>query len=605
MSHSPLNTSFQFIFNNSFSNNNNINNNNNNNNNNNYNNNNFNNSNINQSFISNNNNSNEFFTNTQKSRKNSDFLFSDSDQNLSIFKNKQGIDALKQFFEVLSKQNLTQKKQISYTLNNNNNLCQNIDEQQTVALKNNDNKIKKRPQQGENFLDILSSQKSMGFFEPVYENDNNNIINKFNEIEECAKENDLDQFLEKAFINETYNQSNFRNKNSKNQSLLQEDLENISSFLSDSEDILDIKKKQQTEISQKQNQNSLKNVVEMNFEFDDEKDDVFAPFEFTAQLRELQEPDVKGEKQKQNLAVDKDQLNPFDEEDFSVDPEIQFEAIDLEEIQKKARALKKLQQSLPNNSHKEKQRGRLKDKISLKKSQKLNQAKNLICTNSDSEENFQSSQNLQQDEEQSSISFDIRILQVTQKMAQEKRQKDYDKNICRYIARSVIRCLTSQSYQAEVLSICQDIINIFMDDNAKQNSVQLKNYFASIFNIELSNQQCQIQKNAKIEEIKNQSANLPFKIYQRCYDYFMQQLEGLTGHRAYASLLTFNDDNRLVEKMILRKFSTWFLKKRALRYILNGNMKDKKSYINYKNKVMINFINQPEAWTSNIVRVHE
>jgi hypothetical protein len=51
-----------------------------------------------------------------------------------------------------------------------------------------------------------------------------------------------------------------------------------------------------------------------------------------------------------------------------------------------------------------------------------------------------------------------------------------------------------------------------------------------------------------------------------------------------------DDENTIKEKKVFKKFSYWFLKKRALRGIINGNMKDKKSYINYKNNVMLKYI---------------
>lgn len=56
------------------------------------------------------------------------------------------------------------------------------------------------------------------------------------------------------------------------------------------------------------------------------------------------------------------------------------------------------------------------------------------------------------------------------------------------------------------------------------------------------------------------------------------------------------------EKIIFKKFSSWFLKERALRYILLGNMTDKLSYIKYKNDIMIHYINNPEEWLNNIKR---
>jgi len=54
--------------------------------------------------------------------------------------------------------------------------------------------------------------------------------------------------------------------------------------------------------------------------------------------------------------------------------------------------------------------------------------------------------------------------------------------------------------------------------------------------------------------------------------------------------------------MVFRRFCKWFLKERAVRYIMSGNMKDKSSYIRYKNKIMLYFIDKPSQWNSNYVR---
>ena len=62
------------------------------------------------------------------------------------------------------------------------------------------------------------------------------------------------------------------------------------------------------------------------------------------------------------------------------------------------------------------------------------------------------------------------------------------------------------------------------------------------------------------------------------------------------------EDVHREEKNIFKKFSCWFFRERALRYILLGNMTDKLSYINYKNDIMIHYINKPEKWLNNIKR---
>ena len=51
--------------------------------------------------------------------------------------------------------------------------------------------------------------------------------------------------------------------------------------------------------------------------------------------------------------------------------------------------------------------------------------------------------------------------------------------------------------------------------------------------------------------------------------------------------------------MVFRVFSKWFLEERAIRYIVIGKMKNKKMYINYKNKVMLHYVKKPDAYKSN------
>lgn len=52
-------------------------------------------------------------------------------------------------------------------------------------------------------------------------------------------------------------------------------------------------------------------------------------------------------------------------------------------------------------------------------------------------------------------------------------------------------------------------------------------------------------------------------------------------------------------KQIFKMFARWFLQNRALRYILKGEMKDKKTYIKYKNEVMLRYLDTPNKWHSN------
>jgi len=60
----------------------------------------------------------------------------------------------------------------------------------------------------------------------------------------------------------------------------------------------------------------------------------------------------------------------------------------------------------------------------------------------------------------------------------------------------------------------------------------------------------------------------------------------------------FSDQNKL--HAVFRDFSKWFLKNRAIRYILfNGKMTDKKAYIDYKNKVMLPNLENPKKYNTN------
>jgi hypothetical protein len=43
----------------------------------------------------------------------------------------------------------------------------------------------------------------------------------------------------------------------------------------------------------------------------------------------------------------------------------------------------------------------------------------------------------------------------------------------------------------------------------------------------------------------------------------------------------------------------WYLKERYLRNLIRGNMIDKKSFINYKNNIMLHYIKSPQNWIAN------
>ncbi len=64
----------------------------------------------------------------------------------------------------------------------------------------------------------------------------------------------------------------------------------------------------------------------------------------------------------------------------------------------------------------------------------------------------------------------------------------------------------------------------------------------------------------------------------------------------------FSKNNMI--KYAFKKFSRWFLKHRATRYILqNGRMKNKKAYLDYKNSVMMHYLKYPEKYVKNNVWV--
>ncbi len=62
-----------------------------------------------------------------------------------------------------------------------------------------------------------------------------------------------------------------------------------------------------------------------------------------------------------------------------------------------------------------------------------------------------------------------------------------------------------------------------------------------------------------------------------------------------------NDDFSVMGriKRVFKAFSKWYLEEKAIRYILNGKMKDKKKWIFYKNKIMLYYIDHPEEYNKN------
>lgn len=138
------------------------------------------------------------------------------------------------------------------------------------------------------------------------------------------------------------------------------------------------------------------------------------------------------------------------------------------------------------------------------------------------------------------------------KKLREKRhtQSESTKNIHRYMTRQIIRALANEDFARKTSELC---------------------------------------KNADIS-------------YETVKSYYLSRIETFTS----ISLLREhwkvkpNDDsveNRM--KMVFRDFSKWFLKEKAIRYILNGKMKTPLKYIHYKNHIMLFYIDNPEFYKSN------
>ncbi|EAS01344.1 hypothetical protein TTHERM_00149540 (macronuclear) [Tetrahymena thermophila SB210] len=143
---------------------------------------------------------------------------------------------------------------------------------------------------------------------------------------------------------------------------------------------------------------------------------------------------------------------------------------------------------------------------------------------------------------------------------QKEKKKDYDKNICRYITRQVVRSFSSPDFKNKVLLI----INEIYPDAPSQNKIQ---------------------------------------IYKDVTEFFLGEIENLSGFRALKDMLVVNPDMDgtilATQKKIFRDFMRWYLKERYFRNIINGNMKDKLAFIRYKNKIMLHYINKPHKWNSN------
>ncbi|EAR86473.2 hypothetical protein TTHERM_00036940 (macronuclear) [Tetrahymena thermophila SB210] len=133
-----------------------------------------------------------------------------------------------------------------------------------------------------------------------------------------------------------------------------------------------------------------------------------------------------------------------------------------------------------------------------------------------------------------------------------QKRRDYDKNICRYIARQMMRCFISEEYKEIILKrFCQES-----------------------------------------EET-----------YEKIVPFIRSSIPKISGHRAFKDLLAIlkeEEEDVKQQKLIFRKFAKWFLRERSLRYIMLGNSEDKTQYIRFKNQVMLHFINKPEQWNANL-----
>ncbi len=106
-------------------------------------------------------------------------------------------------------------------------------------------------------------------------------------------------------------------------------------------------------------------------------------------------------------------------------------------------------------------------------------------------------------------------------------KRNYNKNICRYITRTVIRAFANPEYESKVLTFC----------------------------------------------------NHDLDLYYTATCYFAQKLEFINGFRALKSYLKINegDGREMAEvKGVFIGFFEWFLKNRYVRLLLKGKMKDRK-----------------------------
>lgn len=124
------------------------------------------------------------------------------------------------------------------------------------------------------------------------------------------------------------------------------------------------------------------------------------------------------------------------------------------------------------------------------------------------------------------------------------KKKNSRKNIFRYMTRRIIRGLIGDEFEGKVKEICMEI-------------------------------------GVSLEEVR--------RLYRA-------KIESFTS---IAELRKEWSDQNNGLKRVFRIFSKWFLKNRAIRYILEGKMVEKLEFIKYKNHVLLKYIDHPERYFRN------
>jgi hypothetical protein len=125
-----------------------------------------------------------------------------------------------------------------------------------------------------------------------------------------------------------------------------------------------------------------------------------------------------------------------------------------------------------------------------------------------------------------------------------KKKKNARKNIFRYMTRRVLRGLIGEEFEGKIREICSE---------TGADPIMLKKLY-----------QGKIESFTSIAELRREWC-----------------------------------DQKDPYKKAFRIFSKWFLKYRAIRYILEGKMTDKLEFIHYKNHVLLKYIDQPKKFFRN------